>query len=111
MSQFLIVIGNIIANHQKLDQNAFIRETNLMAVCSILQNRRFCLNFGIGIGSFVPYPKSAVSPRLKSVVLPTNKIVTFKLREIPEDSTRTSYEILKSSEKHLFLRFCLNVSP
>ena len=43
VSQFLLVIGNIIANYRSLGQDIFIRETILMTACSFLQNRRFCL--------------------------------------------------------------------
>ena len=41
--QLLLVIGNIIGNYRYLCQEAFIRETILMAVCSNSSNRRFCL--------------------------------------------------------------------
>ena len=67
VSQFLIVIRNIIANYQQLGQDAFIRETILMAICSFfLQNRLYCptlkspvLSHFI-IGDFVSFSKSAI---------------------------------------------------
>ena len=39
VSHFLIVIGNITANYRLLGQDAFISETILIAICSLLQNR------------------------------------------------------------------------
>ena len=69
----LLVIGSVIANYWLLGQDAFIRETILMAICSLLQNREFialwnrrlCLIFEISgfvsfkIGCFVlPPPRS-----------------------------------------------------
>ena len=51
------MIGNIIAIYRYLGQDAFISETILIAICSLLQNRRFCLIFGIG--GFVSFSISA----------------------------------------------------
>ena len=42
----------------------FISETILIAICSLLQNRRFCLIFETG--GFVSFLKSAVLSRLQN---------------------------------------------
>ena len=53
--QLLLVIGNIFAKYQYLGQDAFIRETTLIVICSLLQNPRFC-----------PTLKSAVLSHLRN---------------------------------------------
>ena len=90
--QFLLVSGNIIANYRCLGQDAFLKETILIALCSLLQNRRFrptlesavLSHFGnrrfglileiggfvsVKIAGFVSFSKSAVLSHLKSAVL------------------------------------------
>ena len=60
------MFGDIIANYGWLGQDAFISETILIAICSLLQNRRFCPVSKIGdlvsfkIGSFVLPPYLAI---------------------------------------------------
>ena len=61
-----MVIGNIIANHRLLGQDAFIRETTVMAICSLLQNRPSCPTLKsvvlsrFKVGDFVSFSRSAV---------------------------------------------------
>ena len=70
---FLIVIGNIIANYRCLGQDIFlIRETVLMAICSLSQNRGFCLFSKSAVlslfklGDFVSFSKSPVLFRFQN---------------------------------------------
>ena len=63
-----MVIDNIIANYRLLGQDAFIRKTTLMAICSLLQKRPSC-----------PTLKSAVLSRFKIGDFVSFKIGSFVL--------------------------------
>ena len=58
-------------------------ELELIAICSLLQNRRFCLIFGIG--GFVPFPKSAILlSHLKSALLSCPRFIyKFRVQRAP----------------------------
>ena len=89
VSQFLIVIGNIIANYRQLGQDAFIRETILMAMCSFLQNRPYCPTLKSAvlshfiIGDFVSFSKSAILSHFRNrrfcLIFEIGGFVSFKI--------------------------------
>ena len=84
-----MVIGNIIANYRLLGQDAFIRETTLMTICSLPQNRPSCPTLKSAvlshfkIGDFVSFSRSAVlshfRDRLFCLIFAIGGFVSFKI--------------------------------